>query len=636
MTSDPSRAPTILAIDDEPVIRENIALYLQDSGFSVIQAENGRQGLEIIETEHPDAILLDLRMPEMDGLEFLDRIHTRAPDIPVIVVSGTGVLQDAIEALRSGAQDFITKPILDMAVLEHGVRRALERSRLLFENRRYREQLEEEIERRTADLLDRTRELEASNHALRSEISQREEAERTLQEREEKFRELADLLPQAIFEIDPVGRITFINRFGSETLDLDGEEAGKTARVDRLFEATDRDRLLAQMAGIMSSDQPGRFDTTVRKRDRTTFPAVIYASPILKTGSVAGLRGIIFDITELKKAEAALKASADRLEKENLQLKSSLRDAGRFGRIVGRSPAMQAVYDRVLDAAASNANVIITGESGTGKELIAQTVHELSDRRNHAFITVNCGAVPDNLLESEFFGYRKGSFTGAASDKSGYLSEAHGGTLFLDEIGEIPLNLQVKLLRAIEGGGFSPIGSSDLLKPDIRIIAATNRDLREEVRKGSMREDFYYRIHIIPLHLPPLRDRREDIPLLINHFLSVLSRGESIPIMPDRVVHALVERSWPGNVRELQNAVHRFITLKSIEPPESVHDTDKTASPELSPPPKGAALAEVMAHFERRYLQQVLEENRWHRSRAADCLGIDRRTLFRKIKEYGL
>jgi PAS domain S-box-containing protein len=523
-----------------------------------------------------------------------------------------------------------------MAVLEHAVRKALERSRLLSENRRYREHLEEEIERRTADLVERSRELEASNHALRREIAQREEAERTLQASEERFRELADMLPQAIFEIDPDGRITFINRFGSETLDLAGEEAGKAAGVDSLFEGADQARLLDKMAGIMSSDQPGRFDTTVRKRDRTTFPAVIYASPILRTGSVAGLRGIIFDITELKKAEAALKASANRLEKENLQLKSSLRDAGRFGRIVGRSPVMQAVYDRVLDAAASSANVIITGESGTGKELIAQTVHELSDRRNHAFITVNCGAVPDNLLESEFFGYRKGSFTGAASNKSGYLSDAHGGTLFLDEIGEIPLNLQVKLLRAIEGGGFSPIGSSDLLKPDIRIIAATNRDLREEVRKGSMREDFYYRIHIIPLHLPPLRDRREDIPLLINHFLSGLSRGESIPIMPDRVVQSLVERNWPGNVRELQNAVHRFITLKSIEPAESVHDADRNASTALFPPPKGAALAEVMAHFERRYLQQVLEENRWHRSRAADRLGIDRRTLFRKIKEYGL
>lgn len=640
MTPESSQEPKILAIDDEPVIRENIASYLEDSGFSVIQAENGRQGFELVAREQPDVILLDLRMPEIDGLEFLERIHRKAPETPVIVVSGTGVLQDAIEALRSGALDFITKPILDMAVLEHAVRKALERTRLLHENRSYREHLEAEIERRTADLVQRSRDLEASNRTLKREIDQRRKVEKALLQREQKFRELADLLPQAVFEVDPEGRLTFINRYGAKTLGIaDGDrDPGEHVRI--LFVSGDRDRVQAEMNRLMLGDQPGSFDTTLRKRDGTTFPAVVYVSPVLKGGSAAGLRGIIFDITELKKAEAALRASAARLEKENLQLKSSLREAGRFGRIVGRSSAMQEIYDRILDAAASSASVIISGESGTGKELVAQTIHELSDRRNERFVTVNCGAVPGNLMESEFFGYQKGAFTGALADKSGYLSEANGGTLFLDEIGEIPPNLQVKLLRAIDGGGFSPIGSSELLKPDIRIIAATNRDLVEEVKKGALREDFFYRIHIIPIHLPPLRQRREDISLLINHFLNVFSSGESIPVMPEQIVRSLIERDWPGNVRELQNAVHRFLTLKAVEPnaqpARAPSDPSETESPDPGSPPSDTTLSEALAHFESRYIQKLLDENRWHRTRVARILGIDRRTLFRKIKNHGL
>lgn len=640
MTADNFQEPKILAIDDEPVIRENIASYLEDSGFTVIQAENGRQGLELVSREHPDVILLDLRMPEMDGLEFLERIHSEAPETPVIVVSGTGVLQDAIEALRSGALDFITKPILDMAVLEHAVRKALERTKLLRENQSYREHLEAEIEKRTADLVQRSRDLEESNRALKREIDQRRKVEKALLQREQKFRELADLLPQAVFEVDPEGRFTFINRYGATTLgvaDGDGKYGG---HVRILFVSGDRDRVQAEMSRLMSGGQPGSFDTTVRKRDGTTFPAVVYASPVLKAGSAAGLRGIIFDITELKKAEAALRASAARLEKENLQLKSSLRAAGRFGRIVGRSPAMQEIYDRILNAAASSASVIISGESGTGKELVAQTIHELSDRRSEKFVTVNCGAVPENLMESEFFGYQKGAFTGAVVDKSGYLSEAHRGTLFLDEIGEIPLNLQVKMLRAIEGGGFSPIGSSELLKPDIRIIAATNRDLGEEVKKGALREDFFYRIHIIPIHLPPLRQRKEDISLLINHFLNMFSNGESLPVMPEQTVRSLIERDWPGNVRELQNAVHRFLTLKAVEPSEHAacvpSDLLETSLPDLGLPASNATLSEAMAHFESRYILKLLDENRWHRTRVARILGIDRRTLFRKIKHHEL
>jgi len=182
---------------------------------------------------------------------------------------------------------------------------------------------------------------------------------------------------------------------------------------------------------------------------------------------------------------------------------------------------MQDVYEFILQAAATQANVIIYGESGTGKELVAKAIHETSDRSKKSFVTVHCGAIPETLMESEFFGYKKGSFTGANLDKRGYLDEADGGTLFLDEVGEIGLNMQVKLLRAIAGGGYTPVGSSTKKNTDVRIVAATNRNLRDMVKRGIMREDFFYRIHILPIYLPPLRDRKDDLPLLVDHFLQI-------------------------------------------------------------------------------------------------------------------
>jgi transcriptional regulator with PAS, ATPase and Fis domain len=389
----------------------------------------------------------------------------------------------------------------------------------------------------------------------------------------------------------------------------------------------------------MSGDGPVEFETLVRRADQTQFPAMVYASPISRGGAAAGLRGLIFDLTAIRKAEEALRESEAHLRKENLLLRNSMKDAGRFGRLIGRSPAMLEVYEVILKAADSSANVIIYGESGTGKELVAHTIHELSERRDHRFVPVNCGAIPDNLLESEFFGYKKGAFTGATKDKPGLLAEAEGGTLFLDEIGEIGPGLQVKLLRAIEGGGYTPIGSSEVLIPDIRIIAATNRQLSEEVRRGNLREDFYYRIHIIPVRLPPLRERREDIVMLIQHFLQAFSEGEAVPVLPEHVMRSLQNREWPGNIRELQNAVHRYLTLDAFEPEEQRPQTQPphpTRAVEAAAPPEGLSLAEMMEHNERQHLLKVLNENHWHRSRVARILGIDRRTLFRKIRKHNL
>jgi transcriptional regulator with PAS, ATPase and Fis domain len=301
---------------------------------------------------------------------------------------------------------------------------------------------------------------------------------------------------------------------------------------------------------------------------------------------------------------------------------------------------MQAVYEHIMKASTSNANVIVYGESGTGKDLVARAIHEMSDRAENAFIAVNCGAIPENLFESEFFGHKKGAFTGASIDKSGYLESADGGTLFLDEIGEIPLNMQVKLLRAIEGGGFTPIGSTRVKKSDARIIAATNRDLKDLVRRGLMREDFFYRIHIIPIQVPSLRERREDIPLLAYHFMQMLGKNEAESFLPDKVMKAMQAYTWPGNVRELQNVIQRYVTFNTLDFIDLEDgDTDQPDSDKEEPSQnikKGFRLRTVLEKLEKRFLVSALDQERGNRTRAALTLGIERKSLQRKLKKYQL
>ncbi len=361
-------------------------------------------------------------------------------------------------------------------------------------------------------------------------------------------------------------------------------------------------------------------------------------SPIFgDTGSVARFEAFLIDITDRKQAEKALMEREVYLRKENVRLKSSIRDRFRFGDIIGKSTVMQQVYELILNAAATDANVIISGESGTGKELVAQAVHKMSERSKSAFVVVNCGAIPENLLESEFFGYKKGAFTGAERNKHGYLDLADGGTLFLDELGEIGLNMQVKLLRVIEGMGYRPVGSERMHHPDIRIIAATNRDLADRVRSGKMREDFFYRIHVIPIHLPPLRDRKEDIPLLIDHFMQKYGDRDKLPPITGKMLDASQAYDWPGNIRELQNVLHRYMTLNRFDV-SAISLKKQTADPLIdSDPGMGiteSTLPASVEAYEKQLIIKVLEKNQWHRGKAAEDLGIHRRTLFKKIKKY--
>ncbi|MGB5984408.1 MAG: sigma 54-interacting transcriptional regulator [Desulfobacterales bacterium] len=628
-----SATQTILVIDDEAIIRESMAAYLEDSGFTVLQAADGREGLDRFRRRHPDLVLVDLRMPEVDGLEVLAAIQAESPETPTLVVSGTGVLSDAIEALRHGAQDFLTKPILDMAVLEHAVANALEQARLRRENRRYRQHLESEIEKRTADLRARSLALQAANTRLSAEMAQREQTARELTASQARLKAILELFEGFIYTCSADQRIEYMNRklrkhIGRNAL---GESCHKVlAGSDRPCAWCVQDQVLKGETARWEARNP---------RDGRWYYGI--TSPIYDgQGRVSKLQTIAIDISDRKRAEEALQERETQVRQENMRLRSSLKGKGHFGALIGKSAPMQKVYDTILKAAQSPAGVIVYGESGTGKELVARTIHDLSRRAQGPFVPVNCGAIPENLIESEFFGHKKGAFSGAQSDKPGVLDLARGGTLFLDEVGEIPLSLQVKLLRAIEGGGYTPVGGSAQIPTDFRIIAATHQDLGQLVAQGAMRSDFYYRIQVIPIHLPPLKARPGDLPDLIHHFLAQLSRGDTLETLPAQVMAALGRYHWPGNVRELANVIQRYVTLKEIDldlppaptPRPATVDVPQAGWPQGDFPPLTAFLNQA----EKTYLKRCLESHQWKRGRVAEILGIDRRTLFRKMKAHGL
>jgi DNA-binding NtrC family response regulator len=623
----------ILIIEDEDIVRESMTTYLEDSGFAVYQATDGIEGLQQYQQRAPDVVLLDLRMPRMDGLEVLESISKDLNLVPVIVVTGAGVLQDAVTALRLGAFDFITKPIVDMAVLEYAVNRALERTRLKKENRRYQAHLEDEIRVRTQDLSLRSEQLVIANQELKTEMAMREKTAAALKQSEARLAEIVSIFEGFIYTCDDQFHLEFVNR--KLAAHVGTQITGKYCHS--VLYGLDSPCPWCRHEDVFAG-QASRTEF-FNEKDGRWYDAV--QSPMFSSeGQVRNLHAIVLDITDRKATEDWLRQREAQLAEKNRRLKSSMRTASRFGNIVGRSNAMQEVYENILKSAESSVHVIIYGESGTGKELVAKTIHDLSDRGNANFVVVHCGAIPDNLIESEFFGYRKGAFTGADQDKPGYLDAADGGTLFMDEVGELNLNMQVKLLRAIEGGGYTPIGSSTVKHADIRIVAATNRNLAKSLEDGSFRKDFYYRIHILPITLPPLKARKEDIPLLVNHFISEFPHGNKLPMVPQRIITAMQRYDWPGNVRELQNSVHRYITLGEIDFLDQNHHTTSQVTEhqnsELNNGPLIQPLSDAISAFEKHYILHLLKENQWHRTRVAKLLGIDRRTLFRKMKAYGL
>jgi len=441
--------PRILIVDDEQIVRESLTNWLKEESYQVEAAENGTLALEKIRQFPFQAVLMDLKLPGMNGIQVLTEIKKDFPNIEVIIMTANGSVNTAVEAIKAGAYDYIVKPFdpEEVALL---IKKILEHKNLILENILLRQKLEERYE---------------------------------------------------------------------------------------------------------------------------------------------------------------------------------------FEDLIGKGPAMQQVFELIRNVAPTQATVLITGESGTGKELVAKAIHAISPRRYEPFIALSCGALPDTLLESELFGYEKGAFTGAAHTKKGRFEMADGGTLFLDEVGEISLKTQIDLLRVLQEKAFRRLGGTDLVKVDVRIISATNRDLAQAITQGIFRSDLFYRLNVVGLHLPPLRERREDIPLLAKHFLRryAIEINKKIERLAPSALELLMEYNWPGNVRELENAIERAVV---ISPGHELAAKDFTF---LQP---GSGLldepsARNLQALEKLHIHRILEENHWNISKTAVDLGIDRVTLYNKIKKYG-
>ena len=599
------------------------------------------------------------------------------------------------------------------------------------------------------------------------DITLRKIMERDLRESEQRFKEIAELLPGIICEMDISFNLTYVNKKGLETFGFTGEQYKKGINVGDLILPEDRDRVAKDMHNIFHGDYGNPAEYRLLTKKGAMVHVIINAAPLLTKGSITGMRACIVEITQRVAAEAQLRESEERFrsifqkspiglalfdrhgmllemndvfgnmfygpvascgkegvcvfslftladgEKEYLQkgkwinreaafpknargddgrwlswhitplglgkdgpssflmqvediterkkaqeaklarqreatekaealiagLRHELMEKEQFHSMVSRSPAMREIFRILPEIAGVSASVLIGGESGTGKELIARSLHELSGRSAGPFVAINCAALPDTLLESELFGYRAGAFTDAKKDKPGKFALAGGGTIFFDEIGDISPAMQAKLLRVLQERTYEPLGATAPLSTDVRVVAATNRDLRDMIKKGTFREDLYYRVNVVAIKLPPLRDRRCDIPLLCDYFLERFNAryGKSVKGISQEALDMLLAHDFPGNIRELENAIeHAFVFCKTpmIVPAH--------LPPALRAALDGMAQGDALAHFkdfddvERMYISSVLKETNGNKLLAAQRLGIHKATLFRKIKRLGL
>jgi PAS domain S-box-containing protein len=473
------------------------------------------------------------------------------------------------------------------------------------------------------------------------DVTLRRQAQEALRESQQRFREIAEVIGEVFWIISPDFKTlyyvspAFEGIFGvpAEPLDKALEQWISVVHPED-WEGLRKNLSLgpeARMEGIYRILRP---DGGIRWISWRGFPVAGAGGEPLR------IIGFAEDVTELKEIEQALrqtqaqlaealKTSQDRV----VQLEEQVRARTSFERLIGKAPPMQEVFRKLRLAAQSDVTVLLTGESGTGKELAASAIHSLSERKDKPFVAVNCAAIPEALLESELFGHVKGSFTGAVRDKNGLFQAAEGGTLFLDEVAELPVPLQVKVLRALQEREVRRVGDENVTKIDVRILAATNRDLSRLLAAGRLREDFYYRIRVFDIVLPPLRDRRQDIPLLIRHFLAAFAartrRGVRI-VAPD-ALRTLMSYSWPGNVRELHNAIeHALVTATGSE----------ITSADLPADLRSAIRAETTLSPEdqadRERIARLLEETGWNRTKAAAALGVSRVTLWKRMRRYGL
>ncbi|MFP4329392.1 MAG: sigma-54-dependent transcriptional regulator [Alkalispirochaetaceae bacterium] len=443
----------VLIVDDEKNIREGLGKALELDGYNVLLAADGQNGLDIIEEEEVDLVIADLRMPRISGEELLRRVVQSYPTVPVIILTGHGTIETAVQAMRDGAYDFLTKPV-NLDRLSLLCKRALSTRELVMQHRQMQEELEHQR---------------------------------------------------------------------------------------------------------------------------------------------------------------------------------------RFQNIIGKSSEMQRIFELVKQVAPTKASVLITGESGVGKELIADALHNASNRKDKPFIRVHCAALSESLLESELFGHEKGAFTGAVARKRGRFELAHSGSIFLDEIGEIEQSVQIKILRVLQEKKFERVGGEETLEVDVRIISATNRDLKEAIDEGRFREDLYYRLNVVNIHIPPLRERKEDIPLLTSAFIKEFAQENEKPVegIDPKARSALYNYPWPGNIRELRNSIESAVVMCKgtiITPDDLPPSITRDNEDDYIRISLGSSLADA----EREIIRSTLAAQNGNKSRTAEILGIGRKTLHRKVDEYGL
>lgn len=471
------------------------------------------------------------------------------------------------------------------------------------------------------------------------DITDRKRVLVALKQSEERFRELAETITEVFWIISPdLQTLHYLSPAFEQVFGVPRRLLHERPKHWlRLVHPEDREAVRSK---VNAQVQEGRIDVTCRllRPDASVRSVRFRGFPVRDvSGTILRITGITEDVTELKETEDALRRAQERLEEalhrtqdRVMALEEQVRSRGSFVKFVGKSAAMQEVYRRLRLAAQSDVTVLLTGESGTGKELAAAAIHSLSDRRTKPFVAVNCSAIPEQLLESELFGHVKGAFTGAVRDKMGLFEAAEGGTLFLDEVGDMAPSLQVKVLRALQEREFRRVGDERVLKVDVRLIAATNRNLPQLVASGRIRQDFYYRIRVFDLRIPPLRERREDLPLLLQHFLHELTpRGREAARLSPEALRAVLDYAWPGNVRELRNAIEHSVVMsqgREITPADLPVEIREGAAPAWSP-------EETQ---ERERLRTALERTGWNRTRAAADLGTSRVTLWKKLRRFQL
>jgi PAS domain S-box-containing protein len=482
------------------------------------------------------------------------------------------------------------------------------------------------------------------------DITDRAKAEADLRESEKRFKDIAMLLPAVICEWDSSFKLRYTNTMGFQLFQLTKEQLDRGIFLFDMISPQDRTKAEKDIHNIFQGDFGNSVEYCVKRMDGKLLHILVNSAPIMPE---RGMRMCLVDISGRVEAEAKVREFEKQAEEARIKLaqqeaeearhvianlRKEILERATFADMISRSPLMKEIFDILPEVAPTPATVLVTGESGTGKELVAHSLHELSGRKSKPFVAINCSALPDSLLESELFGYKAGAFTDAKKDKPGTFSRANGGTIFLDEIGDISPAMQVKLLRVIQEKTFEPLGATEQAKVDVRIIAATNKDLGEQVKKGEFREDLFYRINVLVIKLPPLRDRRCDIPVLCDHFIGRFNSryNKDIKGVSPEAERLLLAHDFPGNIRELENIIeHAFVFCK--EPVIGVSHL-----PAQLRGGGAAAQLQSLSHIkdfdelEKLYLQSVLNETGGSKIKAAERLGIHKATLFRKMHKLGL